>query len=250
MESAPPSAKTVSSTELKKGMAPSSKLRKIARTQLYFFDACRLSHRRIRSVEKSTTAGIWDVDHLDAEDDRTIAAFHTAVPGRKAFGVRGGQSIFSLALLDCLQGGAAEVRCHNPDGTEDWGVSASSLQRHLAYHLARLNAQHGATQAFAVDELRGDVWLHRLEQAPPVDVELALVPAGAEQRTAVSLLDAVGKKVWNLPAPVSPHPYTGKVPAGGYSAVARVSGAEGRMVDLPPQPYRAEPPHRLWFVRT
>jgi hypothetical protein len=240
--------KAVSGQELMNGMAPSLKRRTVAKTQVYFFDACRLSHRKIREVEKSEHAGLWDVGQLDTEDYRNVAVFHTALPGRRAFGRRGKQSIFSLALLDCLNGGAAEVMLQNPDGSENWGVSLSSLERHLRYHIDRLNRSPGEAQPFA-SERRGDVWLHRLERPPTVDVEVQLIPAGAEQHTALRLLDGLGTTVWDLSAPLRPHPYSRPVPAGAYNAVASVTRTNGDVV-MPPQPNRADPPYKRWVVRT
>lgn len=240
--------KAVSGQDLMNGMAPSLKRRTVARTQLYFFDACRLSHRKIRELEKSDNASLWDVGELDTDDYRNVAVFHTALPGRRAFGHRGKQSIFSLALLECLDGGAAEVMRHNPDGSESWGVSLSSLERHLRYHIERLHRPPDDAQPFT-SARRGDLWLHRLEQPPTVDVDVEVLPAGAEQHTALRVLDGLGTPVWELAAPLKPYPYSRRVSAGGYNAVPSVTRS-GAAVIMPPQPNRADPPHKRWVVRT
>ena len=241
-------AKAVSGHQLMEGMAPSPKRLKIARTQVYFFDACRLTAKKIRDLEKAPVGALWDVDPVGV-DERNVAAFRTAAPGRASFGVKGLQTIFSLALMDCLEGGAAEIYRQDPVHGDIWGVSCSSLSTHVRDHLDRLNAQHGTKQGFAVDELRGkEVFLHVLDQPPDVDVVLRLVPRDPAEQTAVTVTDRCGRRVWDLPMMDCGLDYTRNLIAGSYTGQGRIVRAK-EVADLPPQAFTAAPASKRWYFR-
>ncbi len=59
----------IDSTSLLDGMAPSNEFPHIARTQLYFFDACRVKPQLFRSYENVEADPIWDKTEL-AEESR------------------------------------------------------------------------------------------------------------------------------------------------------------------------------------
>ena len=80
----------------------------MARTQLYFFDACRTLPSEILKYDELNAETIWDLPRPDPEDKyvdtRFAPMFYTCVPGSEAFGIEGIGSVFGEALLLCLKG--------------------------------------------------------------------------------------------------------------------------------------------------
>src|SRR5258706_503636 len=89
------------------GKVPTAIFPDIARTQLYFVDACRITPQEFRQFERMPTYGVFDAEVNDV-DDRKAPIFYAAIPGTAAVGRSGKQSLFSDALLQCLEGAAGE----------------------------------------------------------------------------------------------------------------------------------------------
>lgn len=208
----------IDTTSLIDGMAPSKQFPNIARTQLYFFDACRVQPKIFRDYETVAVDPIWDTTVLSAEDNRSMLVIYTTLPGAEAYGPPNDQSLFSRALIRCLDGTAAES--FDP-AMRDWAVTATSLAGHIATELDSVNIEYKRTQNAEVGRTpKQRIALNRLERPPEVTINLTIAPVAARDYTQVQVLD--GKRdrdALALPFPVDPIPFSGTLDAGLYRIV-------------------------------
>jgi hypothetical protein len=205
----------VDAAHLLAGMAPPADATKqMARTQFYFFDACRTFANEFTQYEWEEIRKIWSIK-IGGVDDRTAAAFFGSVPGDSAY-TQEDQTIFSLALLNCLDRTAAigpEVSIPR------WRVTTTSLIDALPDTLALINEARGTTQGFAPGGIPKKATIVYLAAPPEIDVEMSVEPPtrvanfGFEIR---SRNDVTLKKV----VPITPHPFKWKLPAGLYRLIA------------------------------
>jgi hypothetical protein len=223
--------RAVSAKSLRDGMAPSPTFPTVARTQLYFIDACRLQPERFRDYEQMETATIWDIE-LAGVDDRRAPTYFASVPGTVAYARRGKQTLFSQALLDCLSGGAAELR--EDGGVERWAVTHMSLAERLADYLSELATDAGAEQSIRSDGFGADAVVQYLDAAPTVRVQIEVEPVDALEFTKVAIFDDAGAPATHapLPKPLAPYPYVTDLPAGIYTINAEIEPANEGYVDL------------------
>lgn len=216
------------------GMAPIGDFKKLARTQLYFVDACRTIHEAVLAYENELCSPIWNTA-ARAQDERQESIFFAAVPGKTAYGLKGDQTIFSKALLACLNGGAGELQ------NEEWQVSVSSLNRGLAYHIGLLNKQLIADpkqgkrdQAFRVSGLTPETVIRRFVKPPTVDLMIEVDPDDVDVRRKIKV-EAMqdGGKLEEAPLPLEPHPFLWKLPGGYYRLRAKIEPPDARYVDCP-----------------
>jgi Caspase domain len=205
----------IDSTSLVDGMAPSREFPNIARTQLYFFDACRVKPAVFKKYEKTEAEPIWDQTELSRKDDRAMLILFTTVAGAKAYGIPGEQSAFSRALIRCLDGAAAESS--DPELT-NWSVTGLSLAKHLQTQLDQINREYQVEQLVEVGKTPvRDFLLNRLDGPPLVNVSLQIEPERAREYAEVCVLDHQDKTAWRVPFPVKPLPHPGTIPAGMYT---------------------------------
>lgn len=199
---------------LRDGMAPTDIFPDIARTQLYFVDACRITPQEFRQFERMPTYGVFDTKVNDV-DDRKAPIFYAAIPGTAAVGRSGKQSLFSDALLQCLEGAAGEAMEEDPAGKVPWRVSATSLNEALVKIVKALNDQFGTEQEF---EPGASVPFEicQLATAPKVQVTLRLSPEEAGNAAKLSVTDSQGTEVWAQPPPLMPLPLSKTLEAGNY----------------------------------
>lgn len=219
--------KSVNARNIYYGMAPSPTSEEVARTQVYFVDACRLQPDLFRAYEQMDTSTVWDLPFAGL-DDRSAPTFFSAVPGSIANAVRGKPTLFTQALLDCLNGGAAELE--EFDGTDRWRVSHLTLAGKLADRLRELASDAGGVQFPRSDGIGADAPLHYLDGPPSVRIDVEVVPPAALDCARISIRDDTGAEVVTLPKPLDPHPFTTELPAGVYTVAATV--------DPPTPPYR------------
>ncbi|MCY1021353.1 caspase family protein [Pyxidicoccus sp. MSG2] len=234
------------SSDLVDGMAPIPGRADIARTQLYFFDACRTATSEMRHYDKLPAGHLWDVEGLGSEaefdDDRLSPVFFTCVPGSLAYAIPGQETVFGKALLECLEGGAGVF---NPD-EQKWAVTTGSISRSLAKHLVRINQYYGVNQMFRVSNLGPDAVIHYLDAPPKVPVDITLTPPEARPYTRMRISDAEDEEVLTLGAPV-PEAHRELLSAGNYIVKTAVdTQADGAPVGqcLLPRSriYSVEPP--------
>jgi hypothetical protein len=246
-------AKAVNSTELIAGMAPSNKYPDIARTQLYFLDSCRITPKKFREYEDMPTGAFWDIYERLEIDDRVNPIFYTAVPGRTSFGLKGDQTIFSKALLQCLNGGAGMALDDDHQDQERWGISIDSLNATLQYHIDQINKKMpGARQEFKVDGLGtgSHLIIHRLDAPPLIDIVLEVDPEKACSVIRVRVLNDQDDPIRELPVPLQPHPYKVSLPAGLYRVSAKIDPITPPYVTPKPKTYQVKPPQvPLWRVK-
>ena len=204
-------AKSVNTKNIYFGMARSDTRPSIAQNQLYFVDACRVLPSKFLNFEQMPTGVVWDVE-LPGVDERRAPIFYAALPGDKAYAVAGDQTLFSKALLSCLNGGAGEL--DDTDGQEHWHVTMQSLSEALPTVIDDLNETFGADQEFTVDGVGRDVTFHLLDGPPDVDVVLDIAPEAALQVVQVQILDSAGQPAAQFPVPLAPHPYKCTLKAG------------------------------------
>jgi Caspase domain len=218
--------KAVNTKNINNGMAPSPNFfPNIARTQLYFVDACRSMHERFQQYEQLATSNVWDVE-LAGVDNRRAPTYFATIPGAPAYARPGGQTLFSEALLDCLNGAAAEPE--DEQGQDRWRVTHHTLAEKLSKQVAELAGNEEAEQWVTSDGLGGDTAIHYLDDPPNVELELELDPPDALAYAQIAILNDTGAPAGQpLPKPLDPHPFSASLPAGIYTIKAAIN---------PPQP--------------
>jgi Caspase domain len=234
---------TVDTNTLFNGMSPSADRPEMARTQLFFVDACRNRPAEFSNTELMGTTPVFDIE-LSDRDDRRAPVFYAAVPGSLAAGIRGQQTLFNRALLACLDGAAAQPV--EEDGGVRWQVTVHSLSEALDRQIKELNRQLGADQDFTVWGHLKEATICVLPEPPQVEIVLEIEPLDALPVTGVEVRDAFGKLVWRLKAPLKPHPFQRSLPAGIYQFSARIKPPRDGLADVRlPFQQVAPPSHRV-----
>jgi hypothetical protein len=232
--------KAVNTANLHSGMAPSPTFPNIARRQLYFVDACRSMHERFRRFEQLETSTVWDVE-LGGIDNRRAPIYFATVPGAPAYAYPGGQTLFSEALISCLNGAAAK-----PDdelGQDRWLVTQHTLSDKLSRQVAALAGDEGAEQWVTSDGLGGDIAIRYFSEPPPVQVELKVDPVDALAYAQIAILNDAGAPVQEQPPkPLRPHPFATELPAGIYTIKAAIDPPQPGYVDDPGRARTIFPP--------
>lgn len=192
------------------GMAAGATHPGMARTQLYFVDACRVLPTEFRGFETLEAPPVFAVE-LSQRDRRCAPIYYGAGPGAEAYALTGDQTMFSRALLDSLD------RCGGRllEGRSQWVVTVDSLLQGMRTAIQRLNAETGLDQ---------EVWeggqmqdyerrIADLGEVPEVDVRLELVP-GADG-VSLQFHDPHGQSV-PVPDPLDPNPFEDRWTAGSY----------------------------------
>lgn len=198
------------------GMAPSVKRQQMAETQLWFIDACRGFPEEFDDFERLAATEVFEVVRPDV-DKRCAPIYFGALPGTSARSIIGDATIFSKALLRCLNGGAG---CRLPGSTQ-WIVTVGSLLRGLQLMVGELNAKEGADQEVfdGGQTPRQDTPIVALEGVPDVEVRIELHPPAAASRVALSVQRSDGTSV-SVPSPLDPNPFPDRWPAGVYRVAA------------------------------
>ncbi len=221
--------KSFDSNNLFYGMSSSVSLANMAETQFYFIDACRVLPSKFKDFERMTVPDVFDVD-LSGREKRRATIFYAAVPDSKAYGLRGDQTIFSKALFYCLDR-AGQLYQHEID---KWCVSVYSLAQALSSYIKDINDIHGTDQDFSFMHYSEDTIIHALDGPPPVDTILEIYPDEALPFVTIEvreIRDDQDQTVWELSAPLTPHPYQRELPAGVYKICARINPPNSSFVD-------------------
>jgi hypothetical protein len=244
---------------MRNGMAPhrsgssSTDRPDIARTQFYFVDACRSTPPDKLSFESLSATPVFDGGPTDMLDDRSAPVFYAAVPQGLAQAVPGGQTLFSIALLRCLAGEAAEA----PDDLAedrrgvDWHISTFSLMKGLQQRMEEVRLEHGGHQLSIADGFSADRVLCYLPEPPEVPIRIVVEPTEAIGATQVLLRRAAdtgpGER---LGGPPETHPYTRRLRAGYYEFAAVVRPPSPLFRDHPRVSFLVEPLRpRVWKAR-
>ena len=233
-----PVAKTVAFNALFEGMAPpSDPQRKIARTQLYFVDACRVRPKDLNKYSFPNMGDILGVE-LGGVDNRSAPVFYATVSNTQAYARSGEQTLFSEALIDCLNRDACEpTEVPDASGDAKYHVSIYSLAKKLKGKAEDLRAAD-LDQEFYPNPSGGDETIVNFPKPPEIECTLHIDPEPAARLVSVNVLDAAGAAVpgWSI-SPVDPHPYRGSLRAGFYALQATITN--------PPQPPYVDPPQQI-----
>jgi hypothetical protein len=214
---------TFDTSELLDGMAITDDFPCMAREQLYVFDACRMSLEEFTRYAKQQPPQFWDWIEPSNEQRqaRSRPVIHTATDGRESFGISGEQSVFSDALLRCLDGSAAWEDGEYDDGRLRWTVSILSLLDGLPIELADSNEVFGTSQRHDSDGISHNLVLCEVDPPPPAEISVALRPDRACAEATLELLDDADDLVVRIEPPVNPHPFVDTFEAGYYTVRAR-----------------------------
>ena len=222
-----------------KGMAWSDEFPNMAQTQLYFADACRDFLKAFRDYEPDDATQVFRVA-LGGEDRRCAPIFFSAVPGTKAYALVGEHSLFTEALLTCLNNDAGDFR-ELPEG-DKWCVSVFSLSEALTSIINNLNLTRGADQVIVQGGHVREKIIHYLDHAPKVNVSLEIEPREAADLVQFEVLDEMGQPLSLVPHPVPRNPYLDTWAAGFYTISATVQPPDPRFVDRPGRVRPVMPP--------
>ncbi len=214
-----------------KGMAPTAARPQMARTQLWFVDACRGFPSAFDNFETLEAGNVFEVELPDL-DERCAPVYFGAVPGGSAYSVRGEHTLFSRALLDSLD------RCGGQllPGRGRWEVTVGSLLRGMQAAIERLNAEEGSTQKIWDGGQMEDAKrrIADLAEVPEVDVKLELVPTAGG--VSLSFHDSTSGQPMLVADPLDPNPYQCRWRAGFYSLQTSpaLPGVEPQFLVKPP----------------
>lgn len=192
------------------GMAPTANRAQMARTQLWFIDACRGYPSAFDNFETLGASEVFAVELSDS-DERCAPIYFGAVPGGSAYSIAGERTLFSRALLESLD------RCGGQllEGRNRWVVTAGSLLRGMKATIDRLNAEEGCDQRVWDGGQMEDPERRIVDLAgvPEVDVRLELVPTAGG--VSLSFHDSSGQPML-VADPLDPNPYRCRWKAGSY----------------------------------
>jgi len=211
-------------------MAPGrEEFTKIARTQYFFFDACRNAPAALEKLDRTSCPYILDISERTAYDDRRKAVFQTTEPDRRAYADPNGLTHFAAALLKCLEGGVGVLDQTIIDPTQPrWNLTIGALDQGANYYLRIENDLRNVSQrAQPTITMSYDTIFCRLDAPPKVPYRVLLDPASACDYTLVELCAERDGLTWKLPKPVKPHPYDSLVSGGFYRYRATLDSPAG-----------------------
>jgi hypothetical protein len=239
------------------GLSPTERQPEIARTQLFFIDSSRTSLEEAPSRELSNPTSVFDAQFLGV-DDRCAPVFYSSQPGGQAFSVKGQQTLFSSALLECLNGAAAvPAPSHPGDETETdsdqmaWQVTISSLIDELDEVLRQRRREkaaeyekYGVKQEYTVGGVVRDAVIHKLDKPPDVPVSFQFETFGSP----VEIRDECDQVVTKFTPEENGPNLQITLPAGFYRAVILNADSEV-LAHRPRRTKLVMPPQFEWKVR-
>jgi hypothetical protein len=194
------------------GMALADERPRMARTQLWFVDACRVHPRAFAQLVDPEASKPFE-SRPPRSERRCAPVYFGALPGEAAFAIPDERTFFNQALIESLDhaGGVKD------EGGTEWKVTANSLLRGMQAAIEPINARLGTEQ---------EIWdggqmedpdrrIARLDGVPEVDVSFELAPAAAAAMVDLAVSDLAGKSM--LGPRLSPNPYSDRWPAGPYT---------------------------------
>lgn len=207
----------------------------LSQRQLWFIDACRQFPEEAKKFEAmqgsfalSTVVGRTEASPL----------FLSSSSRESAFAEVGGTSLFSQALLWALRGAA--VTGPTPS-CPYWHVRALDLISVLPARVQELVQEHGELQNVEVTGRVLDLIVQRFSDAPPVDLELCIVPPDYAPPPVATLRRSKSAPVELPPGPLMWPLHIEKVPAGIYSLTLELAhGATDPIFFLAKPPKHSE----------
>lgn len=214
------------------GMAPTVSRPSMARTQLWFFDSCRVFPSQFDHFETLTVPGVFEVEMPDS-DRRCAPVYFGASQGGAAYAVPGGRTLFSRALLEGLDSAGGEKL----EGENRWVVTAGSLLRGMQAAVDRINAEEDGDQVITGGGIGEhlDRQIVELSDVPTVDVRLELVPAHRAAKVTLAFHGPDGEPK-DVPIPLEPNPFRDRWQAGSYrlQTTPAIAGVDHEVPVRPP----------------
>jgi hypothetical protein len=188
----------------------------LAHAQFYFVDACQ-SPTRLR-IYQGEGRLLDDPRALDRRDSAPI--YYGAAPGQEAYAQTEYGSIFSQALISCLDSrGADFVR-------GQWQVSALSLHERLLQAIEEAARTIEVVQSARVGGMIGHGTLHVLTRPPMVPIRFLLQPKQVVGSVHGALLNS---RMMPLLDPITfePNPFEDERPTGIYGLRLQAVGLSG-----------------------
>lgn len=205
------------------GMVPTAEYQQLANTQLYVFDSCRLPEAEGYKWEEHSCTDVWPVPAKTTAPVRI--EYYTTRPGLAAFAIRNEQTIFSRALLDCLNGGGAEEV-----SAGRWSITVNSLNTCLHYHLEKAAKAEGIpTPQFYCSAPGDQIVLANLAGPPEVELTVSVVPHEAAVGTMLRIEDLKNQSLTCGP-PLRPYPFRRPFRVGQYMVTTRLNSDETRQL--------------------
>ena len=222
----------ISHADLSSGMRPPrSPLETIARRQIYFWDSCRNRLRALEGADWSSLPTIWEGDLVAGVDDRLITKVMATIPEQRAFAGRAGErTLFGQALLECLQGAAAEVDLRGSQLR--WLVGTSDITKYLQERMDERNQTLSTRQQFRTGDVM-PIPIVAFPEAPRVEVQLSIRPPERAPLIGVTLNYSFFPPVQTVVDPVDPHPHMLNLPMGLYSVQVTGGAAQPQIVRPP-----------------
>jgi hypothetical protein len=196
----------------------------IAQTQLYFVDACRIPSDDVERF-RNLGHGIMLPGSNTTADRRCSPVYFSAAPGTRAYGEAKIGTVFSQALIECLEQRAAR----EPQADDEpWHVTTSSLEESLETRVRELAADGGAEQTVVAGGQRRTEVIHLYRDVPEVPVSIRLQPDDAREFAAADLSDSNGVCVLKQQSFV-PNPLSWRAPAGLYLMEVSISPEGARL---------------------
>ena len=183
--------------------------------QVWFSDACRQKPDLVRRFE--TLTGAFAPGNVGLGEVAASPVFLSSSTRENAFADPQGLTIFTQALLWALRGAAAVGKDETCPG---WHVSSTRLSQVLPARVKTLSQAGGADQSVDLAGKPLDVVVQQFEQAPQVDIEVALNPADLQPQPVAQL-----RFEGTQPVTVEPGwPLKVRASAGIYELTADVAG--------------------------
>jgi hypothetical protein len=200
--------------------------------QFYFVDACRIRPDAFTRYRYAGD-GLGLLEEWDGQDRRAAPVYFSASPGDAAFGEPGRGTVFSQALLRCLEGAAVDDFA---DAQGRFRITATSLQQALEQQVAELAGGLGRRQDVVVGGQIRDAVLHYFEQPPELPVTIELRPQQATSLAVADLWDCRRDARVLEQRRFERNPMSWSVPVGLYSLDVTIDPASP-----PLQPKRGLP---------
>ncbi|HEY7498343.1 MAG TPA: caspase family protein [Vicinamibacterales bacterium] len=214
--------KAVDHDHLFNGMSPRKRIGEaIARRQVYFVDACRTDLPTAGQIEEPRVPDLWEIE-LGGTDNREAPIFFATIPGAEAMALDGVQTLFSQAMLACLDHDALRPLDElDANGNPRYGATAYQLEAALKPYLVTLNDKHRTTQQHTMGGRVSNITLRYAEGPPAVSVVVDVEPAADAASVVYRVEDAQGQGIYDL-SPVNATPFSHELPAGTYKFSASV----------------------------
>jgi hypothetical protein len=205
----------------------------VAQQQFFFIDACSVRPEAAQRLQ--TARGGVGLDEPAEAPPSVAPIYSSAAPGTLALGAPGMGTLFSQALIECLDGLAS-----SPDRTGQWVVTDTSLVGPLRDRVMELAVTHGEEQVATAGGTLGHIVLHKLAAGPALEVSFSVEPAEAAPFCFARLNDGAGGTIVER-SPLQ-QPLIKTLPAGLYTVDVVIDPPDSGPYIAKQQPLFLQPP--------